>query len=401
MIIKKELRVGIDARLATGVVGGVEQFIIGLASSLSKLKDKDIKYFFLVYEGQDEWLKPYLGDNSELLYSKPTGKVSKIIKFRFLRKAWHYLIPHLGSEIIKIPVSDGVIEKASIDVMHFTMQLGFLTKIPSIYHPWDLQHLHLPEFFTKKEILFRQVLYQRFCEQAKSIIVAASWIKNDLIKHYKIESSKIKTIPVGPVLNAYIDPSNSFLDTLKEKYFLPEKFIFYPAQTWPHKNHIKLLEALALIKDNKGIEIPLICTGQLNDHYQNIKKYIFKLHLQKQVKFLGFLEPPELKSLYKLAHCMIFPSLFEGWGMPTLEAFISSVPVGCSNVTCLPEQVGDAALLFNPENKYEIADVIHELWTNEPLRKDLKIKGAHRASLFNWEKLAVMFQDCYKYVYLN
>ena len=145
---------------------------------------------------------------------------------------------------------------------------------------------------------------------------------------------------------------------------LPERFLFYPGQTWPHKNHEGLLEALALIRERHGETPPLVCSGHRNELQPKLERRAEELGLQDAVRFVGFVEPLRLRCLYQLATAVLFPSRFEGWGMPVTEAFSLGVPVACSNTTSLPEVAGDAALLFDPESAEEMAEAAWSLWTD-------------------------------------
>jgi len=168
--------------------------------------------------------------------------------------------------------------------------------------------------------------------------------------------------------------------------------MFYPAQTWAHKNHLGLLEALANLRDQRRIFVPLVCSGRLNDFFPQIKKRVRELKLAHQVRFLGFVDPLTLRCLYALSRCLVFSTKFEGLGMPVMEAFSAGVPVACSNVTCLPEQAGDAALIFDPDRPDRIADAIFRLWTDDALCKRLVERGRKRAANFTWDRTARMFR---------
>ena len=169
------LRVCIDARLAGGMSGGVEQVVIGLATGLSKLTDADEEYFFLVHPDEEGWIKPYLGGNSRILRSKleypgqgglvPTAKRAVSERVGFVRR--RTAVVH----------SDGAIERAGIDVVHFPMQEAFVTEVPSIYQPHDLQHLHLPELFSPAERERREIVYRTHCERASLVAMMTSWGK--------------------------------------------------------------------------------------------------------------------------------------------------------------------------------------------------------------------------------
>jgi glycosyltransferase involved in cell wall biosynthesis len=397
------LSVCLDARLVSGNFGGIEQVIIGLAHGLSQLDDGEEEYLFLTYNDADEWIRPHMEGPCRILKgpSKPpeiardrqTGKLRSI-----LRWAWHQFSPAFGRWSVRIPKSSGLIECAGIDVMHFTIQNAFLTDVPSIFLPHDLQHLHLPQFFSPRECLVREIRYRSFCNQADIVSVMTEWGKQDLIQNYDISPDKVAVIPWAPVLDAYIKPNPDDLATVQREFSLPEHFIFYPAMTWPHKNHINLLEALAILKNRWSLNIPLVCSGKMNSFFPEIEMHIQYLGLADHVKFLGYVSSLELQCLYKLSCVLVFPSLFEGFGMPVLEAFLADLPVACSNVTSLPEVAGEAALFFDPTDPEEIAEVIRRLWMNADLRQSLATLGRNRVNFFSWDRTARVFRAYYRQI---
>lgn len=393
-------RIGIDARLISGTTGGVEQVIIGLASALSALVDGDEEYLFLTYTGADDWLSPYLRGPCHRLPGPPPSdplKVRLMHRYPALRALWHRVLsPLLGVRSVSVPTSDGTIERAGIDLMHFTLQTAFTTELPSIYQPHDLQHLHLPSLFTPRERLKREVLYRTFCAQSRMIVVMSAWGKRDLVEHYHLPEDKVRIVHWGCVLDFYPTPQERDLTAARQRFNLPERFIFYPARMWPHKNHLGLLEALALLRDRDGLVVPLVSSGGFEASYSTIRKRVRQWRLDDQVRFLGFVSPLELQCLYRLCRGLVFPSKFEGWGLPVTEAFAAGVPVACSNVTSLPELAGDAALLFDPYRPDQIADAIRRLWTDEELSRTLIERGYQRIRQFTWDRAARLFRAHYR-----
>lgn len=400
----KRLRVCLDARLTSGTVGGVEQVIIGLAYGLSQLNDGDEEYFFLTNPSAQEWLEPYLGGPCRALRAaaalkQPGGGRTLLGRARpFLRDAFHHLSPILGRSSVPIPRSDGTIERNAIDVMHFTVQRAFLTDVPNLYQVYDLQHLHLRHFFTPRERLAREIQERTYCDKASLVAVMSSWGKEDLIRQYGVPDSKVVVVPFAPTLDAYARPSDSELVATRRKYSLPDQFILYPSQTWAHKNHIGLLESLAILRDRQHIIVPLVCSGRRNDFFPHIERRMRDLGLSDQVRFLGFVSPLELQCLYQLCRCLAFPTKFEGFGIPLLEAFWAGVPAASSNVTCLPDLGGDAALYFDPDSVEEIAQAIYRVWTDEQLRMTLAERGRRRVAGFSWGRTARLFRAHYRRV---
>jgi glycosyltransferase involved in cell wall biosynthesis len=396
------LRICLDARLIGGESGGVEQALIGLAYGLSRLRDGEEEYHFLTYADADQWIRPYLGGNCRLLTGPPVPRRVKEGQhgpiWSFLRFAFHHLSPLLGRRTIRVERSGGHPEGLGARVMHFTTQNGFLTDVPSIYQPWDLQHLHLPQFFTPRERLAREVWYRMFCDQAEVVVAPSRWGKRDIVQRYGVPESKVAVVPGAPATASYPEPSEADLAATRRRHLLPERFILYPAQTWPHKNHLGLLDALAHLRDCRGLRVPLVCTGRRNAFFRRIQRRVRALNLADQVQFLGFVGPLELRCLYRLCRAVVFPTLFEGLGMPVLEAFLAGVPVACSQVTCLPELVGDAALLFNPDRREEMAWAVERLWTEGSLCQELMERGYLRVGSFSWDRTALVFRALYRKV---
>lgn len=392
-------RIGLDARFILGERGGVEQATLGLATGLSQLTDGDEEYYFLVYAGAEDWIKPYLSGACHALSGPNAPHIHQPSTLRPLRSivrwVWHRVSPILGARSVLLPRSDNTIERAQIDLMHFTTQSGFLTNIPSMYQPWDLQHVHLPQFFTPRERLARDITYRAFCERAERVIIPSRWGKRDLIDHYDLPASKIAVIPAAPAL-PITPPSASDCEAVRLQLSLPKEFVLYPAQTWAHKNHLGLLEALARLRDEGKVEIPIICTGTLNEFYPTIQRRLRVLQLDRQVKFLGYVSPLVLRCLYQICRALIFPTKFEGFGLPLLEAFNAGVPVACSAVTCLPEIADDAALLFNPDSPPEIAAALTRLWNDAPLRQRLIERGYAVSARYSWIKVARQFRAHYR-----
>jgi glycosyltransferase involved in cell wall biosynthesis len=397
------LRVCIDARLLSGTLGGVEQFVIGLAHGLSQLGDGDEEYLLLALPDEDDWLKPYVGGACRIIHG--TGATRQPAWSRRLnvppsvravaRKILSPVINRRAADELSLPHSDGMAERAGARLMHFTTQSAFLTDLPSIYHPWDLQHLHLPQFFTPEASRVRERSYRAYCDQASMVAVASSWHARDIVRHY-LPEEKVRVVPAAPVLSAHAPPTEEDLRAAREKFSLPKHFIFYPAQTWAHKNHLALLDALALLRDREGLTVPLVSSGKLNDFYPRIEERARALGLADQIQFLGFVSTTELQSLYRLCRLVVFPTKFEGFGMPLMEAFLARAPVASSNVTSLPEQAGDAALLFDPDRTEEIADAVQRLWTNDALRCALAERGRARVSLFTYDRTARLFRAHYR-----
>ncbi|MEQ1859646.1 MAG: glycosyltransferase family 1 protein [Chthoniobacteraceae bacterium] len=362
----KPLRVAIDARFPSGKMGGIEQFVLGLIDGLARLEPGGERYHLLVNDGQADWLEGRLWPGAELLFTRRGA----------------------GRRVF----SDGTIEAAGIDVMHFSWQFAFLTRVPSIYHPHDLQHLHLPRNFSFADRIGRSLLYRLFCHRASIVSAGTEWTARDFVRQLGLSAAKVRIMNLAPVIQSYARADEA---ALRAKHRLPADFIFYPAQTWPHKNHIRLIEALGQLR--RDCPVNLVCTGALSrEHQPKIEAAARAAGVEANVQFLGFVSPAELRALYAMCRLVCIPTTFESASFPMWEAFEMGAPVACSTVTSLPAQAGGAALLFDPNDVQAIAAAIRRLWEDDAERARLRALGEQRVKQFTWEKTARLFRAHYR-----
>jgi glycosyltransferase involved in cell wall biosynthesis len=399
--------VGIDARLRSGQPGGVEQFIVGLAHGLSHLTDGQERFAFHCLPGEAAWLKPYVSGPAEIVSASPlrrgrqwlTGSLprraaERMPSLRALRRR----VQSVGFGGAHLPESDGTLERAGARLIHFPTQAGYLTQLPSIYQPWDLQHLHYPSFFDAATLASRELRYRSFCNEATVVVVPSRWGKRDLVSRYGIPDDKVAVVPVPAPITAYAELQVNEAEALANRLRLPADYLLYPAQTWPHKNHIRLLEAIAAVRTDKAIEIHLVCTGGPNEHFPAVQQASKEMEIEHQVHFLGFVSTSEMRLLYQRARGLVFPSLFEGWGLPLVEAMALGVPIACANVTSVPDLVGDAAVMFDPTDVRDIRSAIERLWTDATLRDHLASRGISRVDGLNWDSTARTYRALYRSV---
>jgi glycosyltransferase involved in cell wall biosynthesis len=399
------LRVALDARMPVDTWGGVQQVVQGLAAGFASL-DHECDLLFLGYPDAATWLGPYLGGRTRLLEVEPSfGRTAARRAFDDIRRrapgaarAAASIANRLGRSALAIPRSNGYLESLGVDLVHFLAPQAVLTDLPSIYQPHDLQHVHLPELFLPLQVRYRDVAYRAFSNQATFVSVMTEWGRDDISRSFGIPTSKIAVVPWAPVAGLRLPGDEGRpMGRVDVPGNLPERFVLYPAQTWRHKNHGRLLDALALLK-HRGMRVPLVSTGRLNDHYPAIRAHVDRLGLADQVTFLGFVDDAVLAELYRSATALVFPSLFEGWGLPIVESFAYGVPVAAASVAVIPEVVGDAGLLFDPYRVETIAEAVERLWTDDGLRAELRVRGRGRLAHLSWTKSAATFLALYKQV---
>jgi glycosyltransferase involved in cell wall biosynthesis len=296
-----------------------------------------------------------------------------------------------------VPISDGFLEGLHCDVLHIPTKHFVLCGIPTVYNPHDLQHLHYPQFFPPEELAFREVVYTTGVRCARLVVVGSQFVKDDVVRQYGASPAKVQVIPEGAPTEGSPEPTPELLELVRRTYRLETPFVLYPAVTWPHKNHLRLLEALAFLRQRQGLRIPLVCTGALwQGFWPTVERRVRELHLEDQVRFLGFVPEPHLRALYRLAQAMVQPSLFEASSLPIFEAWKESTPVACSDVTALPDQTRDAGFLFDPHCVDSIADALRQLTQDESLRAKLVARGHERLRDFSCERTARAYRAAYR-----
>jgi glycosyltransferase involved in cell wall biosynthesis len=251
----------------------------------------------------------------------------------------------------------------------------------------DIQHEFFPEFFSEQALEERRRLYGDSIRRADHICAISEFTRQTLIERLGVAPDKITAIPLAadPIFTTCREPRGDAVRL--GKYGLqPGQYLFFPGHTWHHKNHTAAIDALRVLRDRYGLTPTLVCTGGAREAQPLIEQRITASGLQNQVRFLGYCTHDDLPALYRGAKCLIFPSLFEGFGMPVLEAMASGCPVVCSNTTSLPEIAGDAALLIDPSNGDELAEAIYRLIREDELRAELISRGVRQAAQFSWRR---------------
>lgn len=393
------MKVVIEARLPDPQgSGGVSQAIISLATALSGLKDcrPGEEFVFVTRESAGDWLDAHVAGNCRL-HKIPMSAKERIARSPLgplARALWRLFRTARPAAPQGVVQSDGLAESLGARLVHFPTQDGYLTALPSIYQPHDLQHLHLPDFFKPDELAWRNLVYPVYCRAAALVLVESSWTKDDVVQQYGIAPENVAVCPYPPATAGYRQPSAEEIAALRRK-LRHTQFIFYPANTWPHKNHLRLIEALGVLKA-QGITVPLVCTGAKTALFSEIEAMVARLGLADQVQFLGYVSKAEIKSLYHLCTAVVVPTKFESVSFPIWEAFEAGKPVACSTVTSLPAQVGEAGLTFDADDPTDMARAIRTLWDDADLRDRLGKAGTQRLRQFSLNDMALHIRAMYR-----
>jgi glycosyltransferase involved in cell wall biosynthesis len=252
----------------------------------------------------------------------------------------------------------------------------------------DLQHEYHPEFFLPHILAERKRIFGYSITHANYLIAISEYTRQTIIERFKIDPDRIKTIHLAadPIFYKGNTISGDKERILK-KYNLPDKgYLFFPSNTWPHKNHKGAIEALRILHRDYGHDLLLVCTGSSKEAQGDLQHLIRKVGLKDRVRFVGYCPSEDMVALYEGAASLIYPSLFEGFGIPLLEAMWCDCPIVCSNLTCLPEIAGDAALLVDPRSSDDLAWSVDRVLTDEDLRARLISRGRERALRFSWSR---------------
>ncbi len=373
MHMDRKLRIAIDCRIGDSHLG-IGTAVLALAKAFSDSRVPDQEYTFIVREDMRDWLAPYVYGPCKLA-GIPASRLSSLKpmlrRIAPLRLLWQ----KTRNRVAHVPVSDGYVESNQFDLVHFPTPMGYLTDLPSIYQPWDLQHLHYPQFFTEVEFDLRERQYRAFCGQAACVCVQAEWTKRDIVQRYELAADKVEVIPWGSVFDAYETPSAEAISATVEKFKLPKEFFFYPAATWPHKNHDVIFRALYILNRERESAVHVYFSGASKGHRAALDKLAIDLGISEQVHFLGFVTPEELQAVFSVATAMVFASKFEGFGLPILEAFHARLAVLSSNSTTLPEVAEDGALYFDPDSSAELASLMRSILDKPEMRTQQIQKG--------------------------
>jgi glycosyltransferase involved in cell wall biosynthesis len=356
--------------------GGGFQYTQSMIDAL--IKDNNYKYIIFCYDS-DNRFDDYKLDIKKL--KKQTSgigkKITRLFQLLFFIRKPIFISDY---ELDLFGDIDIFISPAISAYPHF-----FLNK-PFIFTLHDLQEQYYPEWFSYYKRVLRFIFNRALTRSSAKIICESSHVRNDIMKFTNTPVEKISVIISPPpefFIKRIIDERQ--YGAIKSKYNLPDKYIFYPAQCWAHKNHLKLIEAFDKVIE-KNNDISLIFTGSQNDNYINIINKINELGLNGRVAHIGYISYEDLPYIYKLSEMLVMPTLFESVSIPIYEAFALKVPVCSSNVVALPEQVGNAGLIFNPNDAFDIAKKILMYLDDKDFAKEMGQKGYNKIMQFNHDE---------------
>jgi glycosyltransferase involved in cell wall biosynthesis len=370
------MRIGIDARTISEK-GGCRTYVLNLIKNLLKV-DKENKY--IIFYNKSE----HLG----------TFKETEEYLVRPGQKYFQLIYDHLSMPL--------AVRKYKLDLIHTPKSAtSFFYPIKNVVTILDVIPLLYPETERFPNRLYWKIQIPVAIKKADIIITISRSAKKDICQMFNVSENKIKVVylcyneRMKP-----IDASDRILKKVKEKYHLPDKFILFVGTIQPRKNLDKLFRAYALLKNgNKINNSKLVICGRFGWFYKPLLNLLNELKIKKDIKFLNFIPDSELPYIYSLAELFVYPSQYEGFGLPVLEAMACGVPVITSNSSSLPEVAGNSAIKIDPRDTQGLSDSIRQVLFNEKIKNTLVKRGLEQAKKFSWGKCAKETLKIYEKIY--
>ncbi len=349
------MRIGVNCFLLQAHIGGLKQYFLTLFGELLE-KDTDNEYIFF-------WF-PHNADELAKLCSDRWKECAIILRDQ--REVEMHL------------------DKIDLYFCPFGALYPSPLTIPTVVMLVDIQEVFYPEFFTLEDRYNRDLYYSSSTHMADRVITISEFSKQTLLQYHHLSDDK--------VIVAYLNADERYYRSAEIaqplEQPLPKDFIFYPANFWKHKNHDLLLQALRMMRDEQNLTIDVVFTGFEQSNGYPLLEKVQEYGLESQVHTLGYITAEQVAYLYRHARMLVFPSLFEGFGIPLVEAMAVGCPVVAANDTSIPEVVGDAAELFDPTSVSNMAEIITKVWYNDILRKEMIRKGKCQAQEFSVTRTA-------------
>src|SRR2546427_1879194 len=359
LISSPPVRIGIDARKLHDF--GIGTYIRNLLRQLARL-DRETEFVVFCRPDDREALTS-LGDNFRPFPERPAN--------------------YSVAEQLSIPLA---LRREGITLFHAPHYvLPPLVRCRSVVTIHDCIHLMFPQYLPSRLALqYARTSIALAARRAARVMTVSESSKRDILRFVDVQPEKIDVI-----YNAYderftIEPAEEDVVRVRERFQLQDEFVLYAGNVKPHKNLERLIEAFDLVRGRGLDHLKLVLIGDEISKYAALRRAVHQHHLHKHVRFLGYMPHETLAVMYRLAGVFVFPSLYEGFGLPPLEAMASGTPVVTSNVSSLPEVAGDAAVLVDPYDPEAIADPIYRLLTHEALRRGVRRKGIAPAPGVSW-----------------
>ncbi|GAC1446624.1 MAG: glycosyltransferase family 1 protein [Pyrinomonadaceae bacterium] len=322
--------------------------------------------------------------NRYTLYVTTPEAVARF-KDRWSHVAVRRTLPH--TPLVRIPVTlSAELRRRPVDLLHVQYTSPPLAPCPVVATIHDLSFEHLPETFKRRSRAQMRLTIRRTAKNAAHIITPSEFTRRDINKTYNINAEKITAIPLAADVHFHPVADTQELTAVKQRYGIETDYILAVGSIQPRKNLARLIEAYARLHHTpRAARLPkLVIVGKRAWLYEETLRAAHESGVHEQIIFTGYAPQEDLPALYTGAMCFVYPSVFEGFGLPPLEAMRCGTPVIVGDKTSLPEVVGDAGISFNPFDTDELAAVLERLIADEKLRRSLSARGLERARLFGW-----------------
>jgi glycosyltransferase involved in cell wall biosynthesis len=364
------VRIAIDARKLRDY--GIGTYIRNLVRHLARI-DRSTEYVLIVQPADIE-IPSELGDNFRAV---PDWSRSYSVR-----------------EQLTVPLD---LRREKIDLFHAPHYvLPPLTPCKSVVTIHDCIHLRFPQYLPNRlAYVYARSSMWVATHRAARVMTVSETSKRDILRYFHVPDSKIDVIYNAIDERLLQPPAEEEIAQVQERYQLNDPFVLYAGNIKPHKNLERLIEAFNVVRRGALENVKLLIIGDEISKYAALRRAVQRHKLHKHVRFFGFVTDKTLASLYRLASVFVFPSLYEGFGLPPLEAMAAGTPVITSNVSSLPEVVGDAALLIDPYEPDEIAAAMRRVLTEPGLRDDLRARGLARVQQFSWDRSIHRVREIY------
>jgi glycosyltransferase involved in cell wall biosynthesis len=369
------MRIGIDAHFIGNQETGNETYTLNLIRSLAAI-DCDHNDYFLYFTNAEAASKPIVPD-----------------------PRFHNRLLRPASPMIRIPVVfPWELARRPVDVLHthYTVPPFIPRETKTVVTIHDISWEHYPELYSASHLLRLKTTVPWSARRADRILAVSHSVKSALVELYELEADKIVVTPLAASPNFYPREQAPCWERLRDKYGIQGRFILFVGNMTPRKNLSRVLEAFAWLHRHRRIEEKLVIVGPRILDSSSFLSMLRELQLEKEVICTGYLNQEELPDFYSAAEAFVFPSVYEAFGLPTLEAMACGTPVIASNRPAFPEVAGEAALLVDPEDWDAIANAIERVASDARLRQELRLAGLKRAREFSWQATAAQTLAVYQ-----
>jgi glycosyltransferase involved in cell wall biosynthesis len=374
-------------------MGGVETYVRALLDQLGRAWP-DHEFVLVTGDYNDESLRSPWPNLSRSLFVRE-GVLARAQEgaeslYHLRAMAWGVRVLRTALHARLGRALSGLIREERLDLWFCPLShlLPCPAPVASVVTMFDLQHEHYPRFFSATELSERRRLLPRSCALADRVIAFSEFTRQDLARRYGVPLEKITAVPIGVAAPPAPSGVDARVAAVRERYRLAERYLVYPSHFWRHKNHARLLEAFARYRSRATGDLDLVLCGSPMDARGALAELLERDRRLTDVRLLGHVPGDDLQALVRGSSGMVFPSLFEGFGIPLVEAMGLGCPVAASRAAAIPEVVGDAAILFDPEDVSDMARAIERLVEEPGLAAELARRGVRRAALFTPERMA-------------